>query len=77
MIHMITKLVDMHHEVIFYMYKYSIQSIYALYAVLFLCHHCSVIFMFIFQVVKIISCMLCILFNISCYILHTIVSLVG
>ena len=73
MIHMITKLVDMHHEVIFYMFR--VYMLY--YAVLFLCHHCSVIFMFIFQVVKIISCMLCILFNISCYILHTIVSLVG
>lgn len=44
MIHMITKLVDMHHEVIFYMYKYSLQSIYAGYAVPFLCHHCSGIF---------------------------------
>ena len=34
-------------------------------------------FMFIFQAVIIISCMLCILCNISCYFLQTIVSLVG
>ena len=27
MIHMITKLVDMHRQVIFYTYKYSIQSL--------------------------------------------------